>query len=85
MKIVIPENIKRYIEDEKTVPLVRIKGTLWYSITEAEKASLKKLICDLDAIPNKEFVKLLNSEKWELSCMLNDAERILKNSVTREI
>lgn len=83
MKITIPENIKNYIADEKTVPLVDIKGTLWYSITDAEKASLQKFVRDLDAIPCEEFAKLSDSEKWDLSWMFNDAERILRNSVIR--
>lgn len=83
MKITIPNNIKKYIEDQKTVPLVRIKGVLWYSITEGEKASLRMLISELNAISCLDWNSLLESEKWELSCMLNDAERILKNSITR--
>lgn len=84
MKIVIPENIKRYIEDEKTVPLVRIKGTLWYSITEEEKASLRVLISELESISSIDWISLPESEKWHISCMLNDAERIYKNCVTQD-
>ena len=84
MKIEIPQIIRSYIDDEKNVPLVDIRGTLWYYITEAEKNALVQLAADLDAIPNEEFLSLSDAEKWRLSCAWNDAMRIVRNSVIRE-
>ena len=84
MKIQPPENVRRYIEDEKCVPLVKIKNTLWYHITATEAAGLSHFISVLDAITPPEWATLTDSEKWELSCAWNDAERILKNSIIRE-
>ena len=86
MKLIINplENIQKYIEDEKTVPLVRINNILWYSITEAEKESLIAFLNALDSIPPSEWNELPETEKWDLSCAWNDANRILTNSVIRE-
>jgi hypothetical protein len=84
MKIHIPENIRKYVENERTVPLVDIKGTLWYSITEEEKAALVAFVADLDAMPRGEWLSLPEPERWVLACMLNDAERIIRNSVIKE-
>ena len=83
MEIRIPKIIKKYIKDESTVPLVKIKGVLWYSITEEEKNALVALAAALDAMPGEEWERLTDSEKWEISSVLNDAERIAKNSVIR--
>ena len=84
MSITIPENIRQYIEDETTVPLIDIKGTLWYHITQAEKEALTALMRDLDSVPSDEFNSMPDSEKWRLSCAWNDANRIVRNSVIRE-
>ena len=84
MKIEIPQIIRSYIEDEKNVPLIDVKGTLWYYITEAEKNALVRLAADLDAMPNEEFERLSDAEKWRLSCAWNDANRIVRNSVIKE-
>lgn len=84
MKIEIPNIIRAYIEDETSVPLIDVKGTLWYHITQEEKSALVKLAADLDAIPNEEFERLTDKEKWTLSCAWNDAKRIVRNSVIRE-
>lgn len=83
MRVTPPENIKKYIEDEKSVPLVKIKNVLWYSITEEEKESLIVFLKALDSIPKSEWNEMPDSEKWDLSCAWNDAERILTNSVIR--
>lgn len=83
MKIEIPQIIRSYIEDEKNVPLIDIKGTLWYYITEEEKNALVRLAADLDRIPNEEFQRLTDAEKWTLSCAWNDACRIVRNSVIK--
>ena len=85
MKIEIPQIIRSYIEDEKNVPLIDIKGTLWYHITEEEKNALVQLAADLDRIPNEEFERLTDVEKWELSCAWNDAGRIVRNSVIKGV
>ena len=85
MKIEIPEIIRSYIRDERTVPLIDIKGTYWYHITEEEKAALVKLAADLDAIPIGEFERLDDAEKWQLSSAWHDANRIVRNSVIKEV
>ena len=84
MNIKMPELIRSYIEDESTVPLIEIKGTLWYHITEEEKKALLQLAADLDKIQNEEFEKLTDAEKWRLSCAWHDANRIVRNSVIKE-
>lgn len=83
MKIEIPQIIRSYIEDERNVPLIDVKGVYWYHITEDEKNALIKLAADLDAIPNEDFERLSDAEKWRLSCAWNDADRIVRNSVIR--
>ena len=85
MKFEFPKIIRSYIEDESAVPLIDIKGTLWYHITEEEKKALIQLAADLDRIPNEEFLSLTDAEKWRLSCAWNDAKRIVRNSVVREV
>lgn len=84
MKITPPEIIRKYIEDERTVPLIGYKNSTWYYITAAEKAALIQFVADLDALARKEWDSLTDSEKWELSCACNDAERIVRESITRE-
>ena len=83
MIIEIPENIRRYVEDEKTCPLVKVKNVLWYSITPEEKESLARFLVALNAIPSDVFQTLPDGEKWRISCLWNDAERIYKNSIIR--
>ena len=85
MEIKMPESIRSYIEDERNVPLIDIKGTLWYHITEEEKSALVQLAADLDRIPDEEFQCLTDAEKWKLSCAWNDAKRIVRNSVIKEV
>lgn len=77
------ENVRGYLLNEASVPLIKHKGSLWYSITQAEKDSLAAVIHALLSIPQNEFEALSDSEKWDLSCMLNDAERIYKNCIIR--
>lgn len=84
MYITIPENIRQYIDDESTVPLIDIKGTLWYHITQTEKEALIAFAKELDSITGDEFNSMPDSEKWRLSCAWNDANRIIRNSVIRE-
>lgn len=84
MKIEFPKIIRSYIEDESTVPLIKIKRTLWYHITRDEKNALIQLAADINAITYEEFENLTDQEKLTLSCALNDAIRIARNSVIRE-
>lgn len=85
MKFEIPQIIRSYIEDEKNVPLIDVKGTLWHHITEEEKNALVRLAADLDRIPTEVFESLTDAEKWRLSCAWNDANRIVRNSVIKEV
>lgn len=84
MNFEIPQIIRAYIENERSVPLIDVKGTYWYHITEEEKKALIRFAADLDEIPTEEFERLSDAEKWRLSCAWNDAKRIVRNSVIRE-
>jgi len=79
----IPKTIQKYLEDESTVPLVDIKGTLWYSITQKEKDLLQKFVKELDAIPEEKWRKLPEDMILEYSHWGNLADRIVRNSVVR--
>ena len=84
MNFEIPQIIRAYIEDERSVPLIDVKGTYWYHITEEEKKALIRLAADLDAIPTEEFERLSDAEKWALSSAWHDANRIVRNSIIKE-
>lgn len=81
MKITPPENIRKYVEDERSVPLVKIKGVLWYSITKEENESLAKFLKAVDSVPENEWRSWSEAEILELAAVGNTANRILKNSI----
>lgn len=81
MKITPPENIRKYVEDERSVPLVKIKGVLWYSITKEENESLTKFLKAVDSVPEHEWRSWPEAEILELAAVGNSASRILKNSI----
>lgn len=83
MKYAPPEIIKSYIEDEKSVPLIEHKRSLWYHITEEERDALAQYIATLDRIPREEWEALPEADKWRLSCAINDAERIVRNCIIK--
>jgi hypothetical protein len=83
MKIIPPENIRKYVEDERTVPLVNIKNVLWYSITEEEKASLAEFLKAVDSVPEAVWRTWDEAETLALAALGNNASRILRNSVIR--
>ena len=83
MKYAPPKIIKSYIEDEKNVPTVANKRSLWYHITEEERDALVEYIATLDRIPATEFEAMQENEKWRLSCAINDAERIVRNCIIK--
>ena len=83
MKIMPPENIRNYVEDERSVPLVNIKGVLWYSITKDEKESIAQFLKAVDSVPESEWRTWPETEVLELAAMGNNASRILKNSIIR--
>lgn len=83
MKIIPPENIRKYVEDERTVPLVNIKNVLWYSITEEEKTSLAEFLKAVDSVPEAVWRTWDEAETLALAALSNNASRILKNSVIR--
>lgn len=85
MNFEIPAIIRAYIEDESAVPLVDVRGTYWYHITKEEKNALVQLAADLDKIPREEWESLTDGEKWALSCAWNDATRIVRNSIIKEV
>lgn len=85
MKFEIPENIRSYLEDESSVPLIPYKRSLWYHITKEEKASLVAFVASLDAMTRAEWEALTEDEKWTVSSWLYDAERIIRNSIIKEV
>ena len=84
MKIEIPEIIRGYVEDERTFPLIAHKHSLWYHITAEEKAALVAFVATLDAMPREEWLNLPEPERWQISCMVHDAERIVRQSIVKE-
>jgi hypothetical protein len=83
MKIIPPENIRSYVEDERSVPLEKIKGVLWYSITQEEKESLVQFLKAVDSVPETEWRTWPEADTLELAAAGNNAQRILKNCIIR--
>ena len=82
--ITIPENVKHYLENEKTVPLVEVKGTKWYYISKEEKETLQTFVREVDKIPEKIWRNWPESEILKYCDMGNIADRIVRNCITRE-
>ena len=83
--ITIPENVKHYLENEKTVPLVEVKGTKWYYISKEEKETLQTFVKEVDKIPEKVWRNWPESEIFKYCGMGNVADRIVRNCITREV
>ena len=81
--IKIPEEIKKYLENEESVPLVEIKGTKWYSITNEEKEILSNFVKEIDNIPEEIWRKYPEKEILKYSYMGNLADRIVRNCVVK--
>lgn len=84
MRIQLPAIIAEYIRNIDSVPLVPFKNSLWFSITEKEKAALCEYVAALDATPRAEWEAMPDKEKWEIACAINDAERIIRNCIIRK-
>lgn len=82
--LTIPNNIKKYLENEKNVPLVEVKGTRWFYISQKEKDTLKQFVKDLDSIPEKVWRSYPENEILKFSYMGNLADRIVRNCIVRE-
>lgn len=80
----IPKEIKGYLKDESSVPLVEIKGTKWYSITQKEKELLKKFVADIDSIPEAIWRQWPEDKMLQYSHWGNVADRIVRNCKIRE-
>lgn len=83
MKINPPEIIRGYVENEGSVPLVKIKNVLWYSITQEEKDSLTEFLNTVDSVPEAEWRTWSETEILQLAALGNNASRILNNCVIR--
>lgn len=83
MKIELPENIKKYVEDETTVPLIPFKHSLWYSITQEEKDALQALVKAIDSIPENEWRTWDEREIMKWCAIGNNAARIVRNCIIR--
>ena len=80
----IPKEIKGYLKDESSVPLVEIKGTKWYSITQREKELLIKFVADIDKIPEAIWRQWPEDKMLQYSHWGNLADRIVRNCVIRD-
>ena len=82
--ITIPENVRHYLENEKSVPLVEIKGTKWYYISKEEKETLQTFVKEVDRVPESVWRNWPESEISKYCDMGNIADRIARNCITRE-
>lgn len=82
--IKIPLSIKRYLEDEKNVPLIENKGTLWYNISKKEKELFSDFVKEIDNIPENIWRKYPEKEILKISFMGNLADRIVRNCIIKE-
>ena len=80
----VPKTIQKYLEDESTVPLIDVKGTLWYYITQREKDMLKKFVDEIDRIPESTWRTWSEDVALQYSHWANLADRIVRNSKIRE-
>lgn len=81
--ITIPEQIKEYLEKDN-VPLIEVNGTKWYYITKQEKEIFENFVKDVDKIPENIWRKYPESEILEIAHLGNLADRIARNSITKE-
>lgn len=84
MKITIPENIRKYVEDERTVPLIACNHSLWYHITQEEKDALQALVKAIDSIPEAEWRTWDEREIMKWCAIGNNAARIVRESIIKE-
>ena len=80
----VPKTIQKYLEDENSVPLIDVKGTLWYYITQREKDMLKKFVDEIDRIPESTWRTWSEDVALQYSHWANLADRIVRNSKIRE-
>lgn len=60
-------------------PLPGIGGRL-FIITKIQQEAIRNIINRLDQVSNNEFIQMSPKEKVLFSTLLNNAERVLKNS-----
>ncbi len=58
--------------------------TSWFIVTENEKKELTNIINTLGQVSSKVFAHWTDDEKHYYSILLNSAERVLHNSLSRE-
>lgn len=58
--------------------------TSWFIVTENQKMILANIINTLDAVSSESFDRWTDDEKRYYSALLNSAERVLHNSLSRE-
>ena len=80
----VPKTIQKYLEDENSVPLIDVKGTLRYYITQREKDMLKKFVDEIDRIPESTWRTWSEDVALQYSHWANLADRIVRNSKIRE-
>ena len=80
----IPKNIESYVKNTDNVPLVDIKGTKWFLVTEDEFVALKKYLNEVDSVPEKIW-RNLPKEQIDVGCICgNNADRIIRNCVIKD-
>lgn len=83
MKIPVPKEIECYVNNINAVPLVEIKGTKWFLITEKEREILKDFLHNVDAVPEKVWKTWTDNEISENGMRGINADRIIRNCVLK--
>lgn len=80
----VPTLVKSYLENEENIPLIEVKGTKWYHITQREKDSLIRFRDRVDSIPEEEWRNWSEDKKLKYSFMGSLADRVIRNCVIKE-
>lgn len=54
-----------------------------FIVSPSQKAELIKIINTLNEVNENELMSMINDDKWQLSLLLNNAERVLHNCICR--
>lgn len=84
MKITVPKEIKNYVNNIDTVPLIEIKGTKWFLITEKELEILRLFLKKVDSIPETIWKKWSEKDISKTGMQGIYADRIIRNCVVKD-
>ena len=83
MIIPVPKEIKNYVDNIESVPLIEIKGTKWFLISEEERNILKQFLYDIDAVHENVWKKWSEKEISKNGMRGINADRIIRNCVLK--